>query len=542
MQRTLAPSLTLILALSAIVVAAWWLPNRLQDPGTGAPAGRFNSLSYAAYRPGESPLTNQFATQAEVEQDMALLAPLTRAIRTYAAIEGPYDIPAIAQRHGLRVWQGIWLGGSRAQNALEMARAIDMAHRYPDTIERVVVGNEVLLRRDLPVAELMADIDHVRASVRQPVAYADVSDFWDQFPQVAPHVDVVLVHLLPYWEDVPTGIDRAVDVVGEVYTHFTQLFPGKQVAIGETGWPSRGRQRRDAVPGLVNQARFLRGFVALAASRHFDYNFIEAFDQDWKYQNEGIVGANWGLATAGRAPKIPPSGALREDPDWGTHAAVSVVAGLLLAGIGLAARRRGVGPATRPQTILLGMTLGAALGLAYADAAPVLYDAHAALAAAVNLGGQALLAGLMMMRLSGAVSPATWRTGADATRRVAYLLRLRRTAWPGLFEDLCFLFAWTAAVEQVLLVFDPRYREFPWTSFAVPLVVIAARAPRAALTRGVGGREELVVALTLTCGAIASAIQEGAYNTQSLRWNACAIVLSAPLWTSVARRPRSRRT
>ena len=84
-------------------------------------------------------------------------------------------------------------------------------------------------------------------------------------------------------------------------------------------------------------------------------------------------------------------------------------------------------------------------------------------------------------------------------------------------------------------MFDPRYREFPLSSFAVPLVVIAARLARADVPRGIGGREEMLVALTLTGGAIASAIQEGAYNTQSLRWNACAIVLSVPLWISVAR-------
>ncbi len=534
MQRPLPYSLPLVLVLSAIVVAGWWLPNRLQDPQAGLGAQKFNSLSYGPYRAGQSPLNDHFATQDEADQDLAQLAQVTRGIRTYSSIEGPYDEPALAQKHGLRVWQGIWLGGNRAQNAREMARAIDLAHRYPDTVERVIVGNEVLLRRDLPVDELIADIEHVRAAVHQPVAYADVSDFWDQFPQVAPHVDLVLIHLLPYWEDVPTGIDQAIANVSEVYQHFTTLFPGKQIVIGETGWPSRGRQRGAAVPGLINEARFLREFMALAAARHFDYNFFQAFDQDWKYVNEGVMGANWGLYTEARTEKITPSGPLREDPDWGVHAAFSVVAGLLLTAMGLA--QRATAPATRPQIILLGMTLGAALGFAQADAAPVLYDTHARLAAVANLSGQALLAGLMMLRLSGAITRATWRNGSDATRRVIQALRLRHTAWGGLFEDVCFLFAWTAAVEQILLVFDPRYRVFPVASFAVPLVVLAARAAQGDLPRGTGRREELLVAVTLVVGAVASAVQEGVLNGQSLVWNACAIVLSLPLWVSLVRR------
>ena len=65
-----------------------------------------------------------------------------------------------------------------------MAAGIALANRYPDTIDRVIVGNEVLLRRDLPVEELIADIDAVRQAVKQPVTYADVWEFWREFPKL----------------------------------------------------------------------------------------------------------------------------------------------------------------------------------------------------------------------------------------------------------------------------------------------------------------------------------------------------------------------
>jgi hypothetical protein len=177
------------------------------------------------------------------------------------------------------------------------------------------------------------------------------------------------------------------------------------------------------------------------------------------------------------------------------------------------------------------VALGVALGIAQADAAPVLFDTHVRLAAVVNLGGQALLAGLMMLRASGALPAAPDRTGAAATQRVLTLLRLQPYPWRGLFEDLCFLFAWTGAVLQILLVFDPRYRAFPLASFAVPLVVVAVRFARSDFAaESPGRREEIMVAATLTVGALASAIEEGILNGQSLRWNACALLLSLPLW------------
>ena len=151
-------------------------------------------------------------------------------------------------------------------------------------------------------------------------------------PEVAPHVDQVTIHLLPYWEDDPTGIDRAVRHVGDTYRRMAALFPGKPVVIGETGWPSRGRWRRDAAPTRVNQVVFLRRFIALSRQEGFDYNLIEAFDQDWKYRSEGTVGANWGLWTDDRRPKFPLSGPVEEDPAWRGNAAVSVALGLGLLG------------------------------------------------------------------------------------------------------------------------------------------------------------------------------------------------------------------
>ena len=246
-----------------------------------------------------------------------------------------------------------------------------------------------------------------------------------------------------------------------------------------------------------------------------------------------MIGPSWGLFTGARAEKIPLFGPLRENPDWGAYAALSILVGLALTALGLS--RSTIDTATRSQIILLGITLGTALGVAAAGTLPVVYDIHAGIAAAANLGGQVLLATLMMLRTAGALAPAQWRTGADATRRIRQWLRLRHAAWPGLFEDAAFLFAWAAAVDQILLVFDPRYRDFPLPSFAVPLVVVAARAARRDLPVGTGRREEVALAVVLTGGAIASAVQEGALNGQSLQWNACVLVLALPVWVSLVK-------
>jgi exo-beta-1,3-glucanase (GH17 family) len=521
--------LVLLALLAPLVMLAWYLPNRPVDPAGGNAGEKFSSLSFGAYRPWESPLTNRFPTQAEADADMALLAHEANAVRTYAAREGDLNTAALAQAHGVKLWQGIWLSANRADNDREIARGIALCNQYPDTITRVVVGNEVLLRRDLPPTELIADIDRVRHAVKQPVAYADVWNFWLQFPEVAPHVDVMLIHLLPYWEDVPTGIDGAVQYVGRVYQRLQTAFPGKQIAIGETGWPSRGRQRADAVPSRVNELRFLREFLALSHSEHFDYNFIEAFDQVWKYHSEGVVGANWGIFSAARHVKMPLAGPVENDPDWRAHGGLSIGFGLALSLLGLALAPR-ASAARVAALCVCGMALGTALGFATAAINETLYDIHLQIAGAVNFLGQAALAVLAMLRLAEFTHATPSRTGADTTDAVrALILRGRMPPLPGLFEDVGFLFAWTAAVLQMLLLFDPRYREFPLSTFAVPLLVVLGRTVFGDFTRAPGGREEILVAATLVVGAIGSAIQEGPLNGQSLVWNTAALILAVPL-------------
>ena len=72
-------------------------------------------------------------------------------------------------------------------------------------------------------------------------------------------------------------------------------FPGKEVLIGEVGWPSAGRMREGALPSPANQARVIQDVLALAAREKFHVNVIEAYDQPWKRALEGTVGGHWGL-------------------------------------------------------------------------------------------------------------------------------------------------------------------------------------------------------------------------------------------------------
>lgn len=502
--------------LSILGFFLWGMPNQPQAGDVTMPPGKFNSLSFAPYRAWQSPLTKSYPTASQVAADLKLVATRADGIRTYSAIEGNYDIGALAKQAGLKVWLGIWLSSNPADNAKEMAAGIAEANKHPDTITRVIVGNEVLLRRDLSVNDLIADIDHVKSQVKQPIAYADVTDFWRQFPQVAPHVDVVMIHFLPYWEDKPLDVDAAIAEIKTTTDGFKYTFPGKVISIGETGWPSRGRWRQGAAPSRVNEAVFLRDFVTLADKEHVDYNLIEAFDQNWKYEDEGVAGANWGIWNAQRIAKFPLNGGVVEHPDWPWYAALGAICGsLLFAAVGF----------RDPRLAVPAFALGNGYAIACAGTLPMLYDNWLVLDAIVNLGLQAMFALLIIRRaeakFSGKIMP-------PPITAAATLAALRRGKLMLNYDSLSFIFLISAAIFQMMLVFDPRYRDAPMPVFIIPVIGAVFRFwTKDKFIKPAW--ENILVANTLAIGAIVSAIIEGQANLDFITWNVAALVLAAPI-------------
>jgi exo-beta-1,3-glucanase (GH17 family) len=503
-------------ALSLLTIFLWRMPNRPQAADITMPAAKFNSLSYAPYRAWQSPTSKTRPSGAQVAADLHLIAGHADGIRTYASIEGNYDIGALAQQAGLKVWLGIWLSSNPADNAKEIAAGIAEANAHPDSITRVIVGNEVLLRRDLSAAALMADIDDVRARVKQPVAYADVTDFWRKFPQVADHVDIVMIHFLPYWENHPMDVNAAIGSIGTTIDSFKAMFPKKTITIGETGWPSRGRWRKDAAPSRVNEAVFLRKFVSLAAREHVDYNLIEAFDQPWKYQDEGVAGANWGIWNAERVQKFPLNGGVVEHLDWLWYALLGAFFGTLLFA------------STRFENIRLAVPsflLGNGFAIACAGTLPVLYDDWLVLDALVNLPLQAIFAFRILHRVNNVLSGRALPPSLPAAVTFSALRRGRLLLD---YDSLWTLFLAGAAVFQAMLVFDPRYRDAPIPVFIIPVIAAVLRFWTRDLPRALTW-EDLLAANGVALGALASAIMEGPKNLEFIVWNVAALILAGPV-------------
>jgi glucan 1,3-beta-glucosidase len=305
MHERLFISLTMplgLLAGAAAVVAAvwWWMGLAVPMPAAPLAAGeKLHCVSYAPFRGEQNPLSDGTHIPAwQIDEDFARLKSVTDCVRSYSIEHGLDQIPEIARKHGLKVIQGLWLSSIAAKNEVQIATVVELSKKFPDVIQAVVVGNEVLLRGELSGPDLAGIIRRVKSQVSMPVTYADVWEFWLRHREIYDAVDFVTIHILPYWEDFPIPAGNAVAHVDSIRRQMVAAFPSKDILIGETGWPSAGRMREGALPSLANQALVIQGVLALAKRDKFRVNVIEAFDQPWKRRLEGTVGGYWGLFDA----------------------------------------------------------------------------------------------------------------------------------------------------------------------------------------------------------------------------------------------------
>jgi exo-beta-1,3-glucanase (GH17 family)/cellulose synthase/poly-beta-1,6-N-acetylglucosamine synthase-like glycosyltransferase len=291
-----------------------------------------------AYSPSHtfSQRDHELIAPGQIDKDMAQLSLLTGHVRTYTVANGLDKVPEIAARHGLAVSLGIWIGPDPDLNEKEIAKALRVVLANRRVVDRVFVGNEAILRGDVTPDQLNAYIKRVREALpsRIQVTTAEPWSTWLLTPEIGQYVDVVSVHLLPYWEGV--GIGDSLTFLQHAYDDVQQEFPDKQIVIGEAGWPSEGRTKHNAEASLANEAYFNRAFVQLAMDKGYDYYLLEGYDQPWKASEEGGVGAYWGQFDAVGHPKFKFTGMLRAFPKWRSYALfaaiLTLVLGLLILG------------------------------------------------------------------------------------------------------------------------------------------------------------------------------------------------------------------
>jgi exo-beta-1,3-glucanase (GH17 family) len=524
------PLALLLISLSAIAAMWWWLGTPITLVRAPIdPNAKLLCVSYAPFRGAQTPLQpTTHIDREQIAQDLAQLAKVSDCVRTYSIESGLDQVPEVAAKVGLKVIQGIWLGSNRQKNLAQISTVVGLVKQYPTVITAVVVGNEVLLRGEMTTSDLAATIRSVKAQVAVPVTYADVWEFWLRNREIYEAVDFVTIHILPYWEDFPIRAKYAAAHVDDIRKRMAVAFPAKEILIGETGWPSEGRMREGALPSRTNQARVVSEILDLAKRENFRVNLIEAYDQPWKRELEGTVGGYWGLFdSVHRALKYPPNVAISNYPLWKLQMGGGMVLSVFVFGAAwLTLRRRPWKPrlAAWIAVALFATASGILLGVA---AYKMLYESYGfggwlrwgalltAGVAAPLLGANAVMAGRALPTFLELLGPRQ-----DRTRSVSQILL-----------GMTLIVTTLIAAETALgLVFDPRYKDFPFAALTMAVLPLALLTFLNRPPRGMRPISEAVFAGLFVIAAFFTVFNEGLNNWQSLWTGALYFLLGVTLW------------
>jgi exo-beta-1,3-glucanase (GH17 family) len=520
--------------LSVIAAVWWWLATPVSLTRAPIdPAAKLECVSYAPFRGDQTPHDPALIVSPEqIAEDLGELARISKCVRTYSIDNGLDKVPELASRVGLKVLLGVWIGRDRAKNALLINHAVSLVKDHPGVVSALIVGSEVLLRGDMTVGDLRDTIRSVRPRVDVPVTYADVWEFWLRYREVGADVDFVTAHFLPYWEDIPPRAENAAAHVDEIRKQVAAAFPGKEILIGETGWPSHGRMREVALASRVNQARFISEILERARRDNFRVNLFEAYDEPWKRRWEGTVGGYWGLLDGGaRQLKYPAGVAISNHPFWKLQMAGGLVLCICIFGAALLTQRRRKAPPRLTSWVAVAIsatTGGILLGI---GADKMLHESYGA-------GGWI---GQGLLLAAGIIAPMLATNALMSERALPAFLEVlgppknRTPLFLTNMLGITLIVTTVLAAETALtLVFDARWRDFPFASLTMAVVPFWTLAFLNGSRAGARPLSEAVFAGLFALAAVYIIFNEGADNWQAMWTGAVYLLLGSALWQARA--------
>jgi exo-beta-1,3-glucanase (GH17 family) len=190
-------------------------------------------------------------SQNNITRDVAVLSQLTNAIRLYGTDCNQtemllHSIDKLNLKGTMKVWLGVYLDSNTTTNDRQIAQMWDILDKYKaDPFKGVIVGNEVLFRKDLTLDVLASKLSDIKSNLTAkypnlPLATADLGDNWT--PQLAEDVDIVMANIHPFFAGVTADAAASwtYDFWQDHDVSVTKGMTGKTHVISEVGWPSGG--------------------------------------------------------------------------------------------------------------------------------------------------------------------------------------------------------------------------------------------------------------------------------------------------------------
>ncbi len=255
-------------------------------------SNKIHGLSFSPYLEGQDPSDKVTITAEQIADRLEVIRPYTNWVRIFSSSYGNDIVPRIAKEKGLKTMVGAWLSDDLEQNEIEIANVIAIAKA--GHADLLAIGNEVLLREELEIEQLLDYIQRVKAAVPGvPVGYVDAYYMFVNHEELVNVCDVLFTNLYPFWETV--ALEVSIDYMNKMYEFVNAHAKNKPIIISETGWPSKGEAYGAAMPSYENAMRYFIQAQLWAKQHQIPMFYFSSFDEVWKMNHEGEYGAYWGL-------------------------------------------------------------------------------------------------------------------------------------------------------------------------------------------------------------------------------------------------------
>lgn len=252
--------------------------------------GGVHGMCFSPYLEDQKP--GDLITEEQIREKLKIIRPYTKWVRIFSSTDGNEQIAKIAHEYGLKTMVGAWIGKDQEVNEKEIKNVIKIAQAgYADI---VAVGNEVMLREDISEEALINYINRVKKDIPGvPVGYVDAYYEFGDRPKISEVCDVILANCYPFWEG--CALEHSLLYMKDMFARATKAANGKKVIISETGWPNIGTKFWGATPSRENAIKYFINTYNWAKEDNIEIFYFSTFDEAWKVEDEGDVGAYWGL-------------------------------------------------------------------------------------------------------------------------------------------------------------------------------------------------------------------------------------------------------
>jgi glucan 1,3-beta-glucosidase len=251
---------------------------------------KIHGICFSLYEGDQQP--GDIVSDDQIIRRLKILKPYTASIRTFSSLGEHSRIVEIAKDMGFKTLVGAWLSDDFESNDKEIEGLIQLANK--GLVDVAAVGNEVIYRKELSEEQLISYINNVKENIKNiPVGYVDAYYEFRDRPNITNACDVILANCYPFWEG--CAAEYSLLYMKDMFNEALKASNGKKVIITETGWPSQGSDLWGAHPSYRNYLKYFINAQLWSKEKEIEMFYFSSFDESWKVDAEGDVGAYWGL-------------------------------------------------------------------------------------------------------------------------------------------------------------------------------------------------------------------------------------------------------